>query len=187
MLLAIIVVIVGCAAKPVDRDSELAVAAPCLSKPVFQEHPKLQVLLFSDKDHYRTGEPIKFRYEILWLGDGDARIYMNALAFPELEILYLNRKRVALQNAVPIAIRAKPGRHEIRTFAPTMKAVSEEFGINSFSKPVRFMNGMKGYYALEDPGAYVIRAKFGASSPWKISNKQEGKILSNAIVIAVGE
>lgn len=59
MLLAIIVVIAGCGTKPVDRDSELAVAAPCLPEPVFQEHPKLQVFLSSDKDHYRVGELVR--------------------------------------------------------------------------------------------------------------------------------
>ena len=150
-----------------------------------QRHPKLQVTLSSDKVHYEAGEPIKLKYEVLWLGGEDAHIYMNRLTFPELEILYLNKDRLTLQASTPFVVRSKPGRHEIRTFAPTMKAASDEFFINSPSEPIRFLNGVKGHYVLEKQGSYVIRAKFDMSSLWKLSDRQEGTIISNAIVIKV--
>jgi hypothetical protein len=150
-----------------------------------QRHPRLQVTLSSDKVHYEAEEPIKLKYEVLWLGDEDANIYMNALTFPELEILYLNKDRLTLQDSTPFVVRSKPGRHEIRTFAPTMEATSDEFAINSSSEPIQFLNGVKGYYVLEKQGSYVIRARFDMSSPWKLSDRQEGTIISNAIVIKV--
>jgi len=150
-----------------------------------QRHPKLQVTLSSDKVHYEAKEPIKLKYEVLWLGDEDAHIYMNGLTFPELEILYLSKDRLTLQDSTPFVVRSKPGRHEIRTFAPTMEATSDEFVINSPSEPIRFLNGVKGHYVLEKQGSYVIRAKFDMSSPWKLSDRQERTIISSAIVIKV--
>lgn len=152
-----------------------------------QEHSELQITLSSDKDQYKIGEPIRLKYEVLWLGYNEARIYVNVLAFPRLEVLYLNTRPLNLQNALPIEVRSKPGRHEIRTFAPTMADTSDEFVINSPSEPIRFLNGVKGYYALEKHGSYVIRAKFDASSPWKVSDKQSGTIVSNTIVVWINK
>jgi hypothetical protein len=145
----------------------------------------IQVTLFSDRNKYVVDEPVSLQYEVLWLGKEDAYIYFNRLAFPELEVLYLNLYPVALQNPIITPVRSEPGRHEVRGFAPTMRGSSETFVINSPTDPLVFLNGKKGYYLLNKKGTYVIRAKFDISGPWKISDKQSETIWSNAIVIEI--
>ncbi len=114
----------------------------------------IQVTLFSDRSKYIAGEPISLNYEVLWLGKQDAYIYFNRLAFPELEVLYLNLYSVALQNATTIPIRSEPGRHEVHGFAPTMRGTSENFVINSPSHPLDFLNGKK---SIEDVGTSISK------------------------------
>ena len=145
----------------------------------------IQVTLFSNKSKYVVGEPVSLQYEVLWLGNQDAYIYFNRLAFPELEVLYLNLYPVALQNPISTPVHSEPGRHEVRGFAPTMRGSSEAFIINSPTHPLVFLNGKEGYYLFDKEGTYVIRAKFDISGPWKISNKQSETIWSSAIVIEI--
>ncbi|MBI4698034.1 MAG: hypothetical protein HY758_03775 [Nitrospirae bacterium] len=145
----------------------------------------IQITLIPDKDKYEEGDPILLKYQILWLGSEDAQIYFSRTAFPPLEILYLNRWPLELNDDSPIATQSVPSRHEIRLFAPTMLGDSEAFFINSSQQPLNFFNGKQGYYSLDKNGRYVIRAKFDLNNPWKISNKQKATLWSNAIVLEI--
>lgn len=155
----------------------------------------LQVTLISDKSTYLINEPISLKYKVSWQGQEDAEIYFNRLAFPQLDVLF-NQQAVMLQGvrSTPIKskvtgqevnLRATPGRHEIRVFAPTMSGDSESFVINSPNRPLVYLNGLSGYYVFDKEGTYLIRAKFDMSNPWKLSNKQTQTMWSNTISIEV--
>jgi hypothetical protein len=152
--------------------------------PLVRERPNVQITLYSDKSDYAKGEPIKLKYEVLWLGDTDAKVYLNTLTFPELEVFY-HGERLVLHNATPVVVRSTPGRHEIRTLAPTMTASSYDFIVNSPAEPIRFLSGTEGYYIFDKRGSYVIRAKFDYASPWKLVDEQQEHMTSNAIVIRI--
>ena len=160
----------------------IVLLASCVSSPVLSQD--IQVTLKSDNSVYSVGEPIYLSYEVLWLGASDGNIFENTLAFPALEISYLNRFPVEMVELDSFEVRAAPSRHERRTFAPTMHFESKAFQINS-PDGIRFLDGRLGYYRLERTGAYVIRAIFRDASVWKLYDGQQGDITSNAIVIEI--
>ena len=144
----------------------------------------IQVTLSSDASVYSLGEPVQLSYEVLWLGESDVQLFENTLAFPAIEIAYLNRFPVERVDLGSFEARAEPSRHERRTLAPTMRLESKVFQINS-KEGVRFLDGRVGYYDLEKAGTYVIRAFFRASFEWKLYAGQLEDVSSNAIVIEV--
>ena len=67
-----------------------------------------------------------------------------------------------------------------------MSRTSDYFPINSES-PTRYLDGRVGYYNLDRPGAYVVRAVFKLAANWKLYVGQESDIRSNALVIRIVE
>jgi hypothetical protein len=144
----------------------------------------IQLTLKSDGSVYSRGAPIKLSYEVLWLGEGDAQVFENTLAFPALEVAYLNRFPVEMVELYSFELKAEPGRPERRTFAPTMHFESKTFQINS-TEGVEFLDGRAGYYKFEKVGTYVIRAVFRESFGWKLYDRQHSDVTSNAIVVEI--
>ncbi len=162
--------------------STIGLLTACLPCSAFPQD--IQLTLKSTGSVYSLGEPIKLAYEVLWLGENDQQVFENSLAFPALEISYLNRFPVEMVELYSFEVRAEPSRHERRTFAPTMHFESKDFQINS-PEGVQFLDGRAGYYRLENTGTYVIRAVFRESFGWKLYDGQQGDVSSNAIVIEV--
>ena len=146
-----------------------------------------QVILRADKTEYIVGERISLIYDTLWLGSNEGQLYFSNSAFPEIEVLYLNRFPVEITETGQFELEPQPGRHEQATFAPTMNRVSTAFAINEPEKPIRFLDGKEGYYELEKRGTYVIRATFRFASQWKLYEGQDADIQSTALVIRVVE
>ena len=63
---------------------------------------EVQVSLRSDKMEYSRGEVVKLSYETLWLGSNDAQMRFSSTAFPEIEVLYLNKYPVELTESAEI-------------------------------------------------------------------------------------
>jgi hypothetical protein len=144
----------------------------------------IQLTLKSDDSVYSREEPIRLSYEVLWLGESDGHVFENSLAFPALEVAYLNRFPVEMVELYSFEVRAEPSRHERRTFAPTMRFESKAFQINS-TEGVQFLDGRAGYYKFDKAGTYVIRAVFRESFIWKLYDGQHGDVTSNAIAIEI--
>ena len=151
----------------------------------FASAQEIQVSLRSDKPTV-VGEPIQLWFEVLWLGEGDGRIFVNSVAFPELEIAYLNRFPVEETVVGNFEVRSAPSRHERREFAPTMKLESQWATVND-AKGIRFTDGSIGYYSLEATGTYVIRAVFRRSPAWPLYEGQDSDLRSSALVVEVVE
>ncbi|MEM6484547.1 MAG: hypothetical protein AAF662_06130 [Pseudomonadota bacterium] len=146
---------------------------------------QVQVLLLADKDEYAQGEVIYISYETLWLGATDGQMRFSSIALPELEVQHLNKFPVQL-NALQVNSELRePSRHERATFAPTMSRLSPTFAINDPSNPTMFLNGSKGYYNFQRPGAYVIRAIFRADTEWRLFKEQRTDVYSTKIVIQI--
>lgn len=148
---------------------------------------EVQVSLRSDKMEYSRGEVVKLSYETLWLGSNDAQMRFSSTAFPEIEVLYLNKYPVELTESAEIKELPTSSRHEKATFAPTMSRLSKRFAINDASAPTTFLNGTVGYYQLDKPGAYVIRALFRANTNWHLYEGQDADVYSTRIVIRVSQ
>ena len=148
---------------------------------------EIQVILRSDKPEYKPGETVNLSLDVLWLGAGDGVLYFNSLAFPELEVLYLNRSPVEMTVTDRFIVRPGPSRHEVRVFAPTMQFESAPFSINTKGSPTRYLDGRAGYYDLDRQGPYVIRATFGYSTDWKLHEGQTSDIRSSAVVIRIAD
>jgi hypothetical protein len=161
----------------------IAVLASCF--PWAARSQDIQLTLKSAESVYSQGAPIKLSYEVLWLGEGDGRVFENSLAFPALEISYLNRFRVEMVELYRFVVRTEPSRHERHTFAPTMRFESKAFQINDSTEGVQFLDGRVGYYRFEKAGTYVIRAIFRKSFGWKLYDAQRGDVFSNAIVVEI--
>jgi len=146
----------------------------------------IQVSLRSDKATYVAGEPIKVSFEALWLGSGDGYLFVNSVAFPELEIAYLNSLPVEMTVVGNFVVRPEPSRHERRVFAPTMKLESQWAIIND-PAGTKFTNGSIGFYSLKTAGTYVIRAVFKNSPTWPLYKGQDSDVRSNALVVEISE
>lgn len=146
-----------------------------------------QVVLRADKSRYLLGEAINLSYETLWLGSNDGQMRFSSIAFPEIEVLFLNRYPVRLTETAVARQLLAPSRHERATFAPTMRRVSKEFTINDPNSPTMFLNGKCGYFDLDRRGAYIIRAVFRANTMWELYEGQELDIYSTAIAIGIGQ
>ena len=145
----------------------------------------VQVTLRSDKTEYAVGEIVTLSYETLWLGSGDGEMRFSSTAFPEIEILLVNRFPVEMTETGLIEPLREPSRHEKALFAPTMSRLSSEFAINDESAPTRFLNGKQGYYQLDRRGTYIIRAVFRADSKWELFEGQESDVRSTAVAIKI--
>jgi len=137
--------------------STIALLASCLPRSALSQD--IQLTLKSFDSVYSQGQPIKLSYEVLWLGESDGHIFENSLAFPALEISYLNLYPIEMVELHSYEVRAEPSRHERHALAPTMRVESKAFQINS-TEGVPFLDGRVGYYRFEKPGTYVIRAVF---------------------------
>lgn len=146
-----------------------------------------QVLLRSDKIDYARGESVNLFYETLWLGSEDGQMRFSSTAFPEIEVLYLNEYLVELTESAESKTIPAPSHHEKSTFAPTMSHLSKEFAINDAGDPTTFLDGTVGFYQLDRPGVYVIRALFRANTDWHLYEGQDVDVYSTRIVIRVRE
>lgn len=146
----------------------------------------VQVTLKSDKSAYSVHEDVNLVYEVLWLGQEDGEIYFNDLAFPELEVSYLNMMPVEMTVLGSFDLRSGPSGHERRVWAPTMGGESQSAPMNSL-EGTRYLNGKTGYYDLSRAGRYVVRAIFRTSSAWPLYLGQESDITSSALIIEIVE
>ncbi len=146
-----------------------------------------QVILRADKTEYTAREKISIFFDALWLGPNDGQLYVNSLAFPEIEVLYLNKFPIELTETGQFELRPQPSRHERATYAPTMNWVSAAFSINDPKSPTRFLDGKEGYYKFDRQGAFIIRATFRYESQFKLYEGQEADIQSTALLIRIVE